>query len=125
LYESAIELVNHIQANAEQDTPQTDNDPNIDLEKVMYYIDTSVNLLANPSTKDYCTDFVVKSNAKNIGNINIYPLDDVRAPDAGIAPDEEIVQFLDYSTFYDHYVDSYVFQFAVKNINIENSCFGP
>ncbi|MBI4452564.1 hypothetical protein HY637_03985 [Candidatus Woesearchaeota archaeon] len=36
----------------------------------------------------------------------------------------KIVQFVDFSTFYNYYWNSYIFQFAVKNIKLEGNCVG-
>jgi len=51
------------------------------------------------------------------GLINVY----VRNSDYG---DGKIIQIFDYSTFYKHYLNSYIFQFAVKDANVEGSCAG-
>lgn len=37
---------------------------------------------------------------------------------------QKIIQFVDYSTYYNNYFNSYIFQFALKNINIVGKCAG-
>ena len=37
---------------------------------------------------------------------------------------KEIVQFVDFSTYNEKYLNSYIFQFAIKNIDIRGSCAG-
>ena len=37
---------------------------------------------------------------------------------------KEIIQFVDFSTYQNHYVKSYIFQFAVKNIDVQGNCAG-
>lgn len=36
----------------------------------------------------------------------------------------EIIQFVDFSTYEENYIRSYIFQFAVKNVNIIGNCVG-
>ncbi len=36
----------------------------------------------------------------------------------------KIIQFVDFSTYQNYYVNSYVFQFAIKNVNVDGSCVG-
>ena len=40
------------------------------------------------------------------------------------ADNSKIMQFVDFSTYYNYYVNSHIFQFAVKNIKIEGNCVG-
>ncbi|MBU90087.1 hypothetical protein CMO94_00985 [Candidatus Woesearchaeota archaeon] len=107
LYESAIELVNHIQANAEQDTVLTvatssEVAASSNLEKIPYRI------------VGYCRSSF--NDVKDLTNIYIRDADDT--------PPllNNILQFNDFSTFYEHYVKSYIFQFAVKGVKITNQC---
>jgi len=37
---------------------------------------------------------------------------------------KEIIQFVDFSTYEQNYFNSYIFQFAVKNVNATGSCVG-
>ena len=60
-------------------------------------------------TPDDCTS-IDKDNA-----VNLF----IKLSDSG---EKEIVQFIDYSTLGNGYLRSYIFQFAVKNINIEKFC---
>jgi len=34
----------------------------------------------------------------------------------------KIIQFADFSTYYEHYFNSYIFQFAVKNVQVSGGC---
>ena len=38
------------------------------------------------------------------------------------SPSEKIIQFTDFSTYQKYYVNSYIFQFAVKNIDVQGNC---
>ena len=57
-----------------------------------------------------------KSFDKN-GLTNVYVKNSDNGP-------KEIIQFVDFSTYKEKYFNSYIFQFAVKNIKIEGSCAG-
>ena len=51
------------------------------------------------------------------GVTNVY----LKTSDSG---KKEIVQFVDFSTYQNHYVKSYIFQLAVKNIDVQGNCAG-
>ncbi len=51
------------------------------------------------------------------GLTNVYLKNSANGPN-------EIVQFVDHSTFYEDYLNAYFFQFAVKNVNVNGGCVG-
>ncbi|MEK6892257.1 MAG: hypothetical protein AABX25_03670 [Nanoarchaeota archaeon] len=67
-----------------------------------------------PNAYDISTDCSLYD--KN-GFTNVY----LKESDSG---SKEIVQFVDFSTYYKNYLNAYIFQFAVKNVNIKGSCTG-
>ncbi len=67
-----------------------------------------------PDTYDISLD--CSSYDKN-GLTNIY----LKSSDDGSG---KIVQLVDFSTYNSNYVNSYIFQFAVKNVNIQSDCVG-
>ena len=50
------------------------------------------------------------------GNTNVYARE--------LGQGTKIIQFYDYSTYLEHYVNTYIFQFAVKDVNVDGSCVG-
>lgn len=77
---------------------------------------------------DSSKDFVqkIKNTNSNTYTIN---LEDCKSSDKNgltnaYIKNSEIFQFVDFSTYKEKYFNSYIFQFAVKNINIDGSCGG-
>lgn len=94
LHDSSIELINNMKAKLSNDI-ETD-----------FLTDTPYPLSAID-----CASF-----DKN-GFTNVY----VKTSDSG---KKEVVQFVDFSTYQQYYFNSYIFQFAVKNIDVQGNCVG-
>lgn len=97
LHDSSIDLINNIKAKISNDPAYRDTDF---LTEVPYSLSASE-----------CTSF-----DKN-GITNVY----TKTSDSG---KKEIVQFVDFSTYHQYYFNSYIFQFAVRNVNVIGNCVG-
>lgn len=97
LHDSSIDLVNSIKAKLTNDPAYRNTDFLTDAPYPLSSID--------------CASF-----DKN-GFTNVY----VKTSDNG---KREIIQFVDFSTYHQYYVNSYIFQFAVKNIDVRGNCVG-
>lgn len=53
-------------------------------------------------------------NVNDLTNIYYRPL----------SKDSGVIQFVDFSTYYHNYIQSFIFQFAVKNVNVTGACVG-
>ncbi|MAG91861.1 hypothetical protein CMO83_04240 [Candidatus Woesearchaeota archaeon] len=80
-------------------------------------IKTAQNTPLNTPPNTYNISFDCSDYNKN-GITNVY-----NKPGSDTAT--RIIQFMDFSTYYDHYFNSYIFQFAVKNVNVVGKCSPP
>ena len=77
--------------------------------KIISYQDTDFISMVPYSILDDCNSY-----DKN-GLINVYTKNNA---------DNTITQFNDFSTYYSHYFNSYIFQIAVKNVKVDGNCVG-
>lgn len=97
LHDSSVDLVNNIKAKLSNDPAYKETD---------FLTDAPYHLSASE-----CASF-----EKN-GVTNVY----IKTSDSG---KKEIIQFVDFSTYQQYYSNSYIFQFAVKNIDVQGNCVG-
>ena len=97
LHDSSIDLVNNIKAKLNNDAAYRNTD---------FLTDAPYPLSASE-----CSAF-----DKN-GVTNVY----IKTGDSG---KKEVIQFVDFSTYQQYYLNSYIFQFAVKNIDVQGNCVG-
>ena len=85
--------------------------------KILY--DSAAELVENiKNAQPYAYDISQYcGNYDKNGLTNIY----LKLNDSGA---KEIIQFVDFSTYEQNYFNSYIFQFAVKNVNATGSCVG-
>ena len=94
LYDSSLELVGKIVTKINE-YPETPVQP-----KYIYVID-----------EEDCSSFD-KNELTNVNNDDLYDTN------------KEIVPFVDFSTYYEDYINSYRFQFATKNVEVQGKCAG-